>query len=264
MGGNRRELSGDGQRPAAPDLVQPAADLPADPPAVLLRRAIAHVETLLQRIGPLAAADSRPQPTVVPLESIAELARTATPPVRPATVDDASDAQTFRHPAIGFERLGMAEGLRARSSPAPERPPVADPESKASVQPTVPPDRPRARAAAEPLSDLSPLLATAESLRIVLRAEDDAGRIRAAASADAERALRDARALADRIVAEARQRAGEIVAGARTEAAAVTLAAQSDGDAIEAALDAAASRARSALTEYRQARSLGRRLGSQG
>lgn len=241
-----------GDAPEAPGAWEPSAS--ADPPAALLRRAISHVESLLQRLEPLAPGRERPAPTVVPLESIAELAWAATPPVRPAPVLETSPAggglspeqvdEPPAAPAADGDRVSFGGGVAYRIDAA-----TAGRAAGGSSGST----RPAPNLASEG-SDLSPLAATAEALRTVLRAEQDAGRIRAGAAAEGERLLREAQALADRVVAEARQRAEEMLAEARDEVAGLVAAAQRDADTVERALDDAACRARAALADYREAR----------
>lgn len=217
---------------------------PSEPPAQLLRRAISHVESLLNRLekpadqtaaeAPPIVTDSAPGSEHPPAEAEVEVA-----PSEPA-----------EPPAA--EENNVVELARNQATPVTSEP--AGP-TDAKVGPTL------AEADYVPLPGVSST-AQAEALRITLHAHEEAHRlraeansVRAEAAAEGERILVEARMLSDRLHVESRDSATELLAAAKTEAEAIIegaraeaerirQAAHDDSAAVRAELDAKAERDR--------------------
>ena len=219
---------------------------PSEPPAQLLRRAISHVESLLNRLenpadqsaveSPAGVADAAPQLD----RSVAETGDGPDPAEPPAVADESTNVvELARNPAQA--------GTPDLTEPAP---PV-----EASGEPTL------TEADYVPLPGVSST-AQAEALRITLHAHEEAHRLRAEANslraeaaAEGERILVEARMLSDRLHVESREGATELLAAAKNEAEAIIQAARADAERItraarddsvtvRAALDAQAERDR--------------------
>ncbi len=230
---------------------------PSEPPAQLLRRAISHVESLLNRLE--SPAD---QPATEPSAPQLEAPRR---PVEPAPIEspfaDRPEAAAAAPPADPGNNVVEL----ARVQPEQQQPDRTE-----TTQAT---DDAADDTAAErshhpsgqyvPLSGVSST-AQAEALRITLHAHEEAHRLRAEANslraeaaAEGERILVEARMLSDRLHVESREGATELLAAAKVEAAAIVQAARAEAEritegaredsvAVRAELDAQAERERAA------------------
>jgi hypothetical protein len=214
-----------GDVPEARREWEPSAstDPSADPSAALLRRAIAHVETLLGRLEPHAPVEWRSSWLVPPIEPV--------PEPRAAALSPAPTARTFE-PFIAVPPPTAMTAIPAAGS--------ADSTAAANSR------------AAEIDQEISSV-AAAEALRLVLRAQEDARRVRTEAAVESERLLREARQLADRVVAEGRARAEALVAQAHAEAAELVDATRDGADAVERTLADTVADLQVRLLAYRDA-----------
>ncbi len=238
---------------------------PSEPPAQLLRRAISHVESLLNRLenpgeqlpseSPVTLAEPVRTPEHVHSESVF-----GPPPSGPPA--PAETANNVVELARNQPEEPQPEERQPEEPQRHEPPPSIAPAevAPAEVAPAAP-----SPASAEP--DYVPLAgvsstAQAEALRITLHAHEEAHRLRAEANglraeaaAEGERILVEARMLSDRLHVESREGATEllaaakaeaeaIIAGARAEADRITQSARDDSAAVRAELDADAEQER--------------------
>ncbi len=241
---------------------------PSEPPAQLLRRAISHVESLLNRLeNPADQAAEPPAPAAAQLDPPRPDAPTsgqptaperhsfgAEPPETPAPPASADPADNV----VELGRTPLELTITDRADTA-EVPPAAP--NEPAIETAVPqrdfvPDY-------VPLPGVSST-AQAEALRITLHAHEEAHRLRAEANslraeaaAEGERILVEARMLSDRLHVESREGATELLAAAKVEASAIIQAARAEAEritegaredsvAVRAALDAQAERDRAA------------------
>lgn len=197
---------------------------PGEPPAQLLRRAISHVESLLQRLETGEKSETAPA-ALPPSESGGGPAQRApdsetTQPPAPSSTPAASDERTDERAGDNVVELGRASSADGKSEYV-------------------------------PLSGVSST-AQAEALRITLHAHEEAHRLRAEANglraeaaAEGERILVEARMLSDRLHVESRDSATELLAAAKNEATAIIDAARAEAERMlrEAHEDSAAHRA---------------------
>lgn len=248
---------------------------PSEPPAQLLRRAISHVESLLNRLEnptdqptPEVAAPRidppRPdEPTVVdPTAAERPFAAEAVPP---AAAEPANNVVELARTPLELTITDHSETTDAPSTARDE--PAESPPARPGTAFDSAPDY-------VPLSGVSST-AQAEALRITLHAHEEAHRLRAEANglraeaaAEGERILVEARMLSDRLHVESREGATELLAAAKVEASAIIQAARAEAEritegaredsvAVRAELDAQAERdraeaARQALADARR------------
>lgn len=204
---------------------------PSEPPAQLLRRAISHVESLLNRLEnpadqsgaepPVAFGDRAPSPDRPPGQAGVDESDATEPPA--AADDDSSDVSDIN----GTNVVELARAQTEADEVLDERPADRTHVGTKAPQPDY-----------VPLAGVSST-AQAEALRITLHAHEEAHRLRAEANslraeaaAEGERILIEARMLSDRLHVESREGATELLAAAKSEAEAIIEAARAEADRI--------------------------------